>query len=235
MACLFFVVGACEQREDDSPISGTVTDVDGNTYNTVKIGSQVWSVENLKTTKYNDGTEIAHVTDDTQWGSTISGAYCSYGNLESNADRYGRFYNWYAVNSKKIAPQGWHVATEEDWVILELYLIDQGYNYDGSDDENRIIKSLCATTDWDASFVPGTPGESPEINNRTGFTAIPTGYRGEDGTFYEAGKTTYWWTSTEQSVGNPYFVFTGHDHTNLTYVYSEEYKEHGFSVRLVKD
>ena len=120
---------ACDKTDDpggDTPSAGTVKDADGNKYNTVKIGNQVWMVENLKTTKYNDGTEILNVTSDTQWANLTTGAYCNYDNLESNAEIYGRLYNWYAVNTGKLAPAGWHVPTDDDWIILENYLIANG-------------------------------------------------------------------------------------------------------------
>jgi uncharacterized protein (TIGR02145 family) len=232
---LFSVVTACDNTNDlggDSPSAGTVKDGDGNKYNTVKIGTQVWMVENLKTTKYNDGTPIPSVTDDNQWVSLTTGAYCNYDNLESNVEIYGRLYNWYAVNTGKLAPAGWHVPTDNDWTILENYLIANGYNYDGTKEENKIAKSLCAKTNWALSSKAGTPGTAPENNNSTGFTALPSGHRG-DGGFGSDGEYCYWWSSTEF---NDLYIYTRHLHYNLKELGCYfRFKNFGYSVRLVRD
>ena len=228
---------ACDKTDDpggDFPSAGTVKDADGNKYNTVKIGNQVWMVENLKTTKYNDGTDILNVTSNTQWADLTTGAYCNYNNLKSNAKIYGRLYNWYAVNTDKLAPKGWHVPTDDDWTILENYLIANGYNYDGTLDEDKIAKSLCAKTNWELSDEAGTPGAAPENNNSTGFTALPGGYRDSyDGSFYGIGKYGTWWSSTELNEFSAYY-------RRLSYIFEDllrddHLKESGFSVRLVRD
>ena len=92
-------------------------DYNGRTYNLIRIGnqSQWWMAENLQTTKYNDGTAIPNVTDQTAWANQTSGAYCAYNNSQSNADTYGYLYNWHAVSTDKLAPAGWRVPTEADW------------------------------------------------------------------------------------------------------------------------
>ena len=93
--------------------SETVKDIDGNVYHTVTIGTQIWMVENLKTTKYRNGDGIPNVTDNTQWGNLTTWAYCNYNNDAANGTKYGKLYNWYAVNdSRNIAPTGWHVPTD---------------------------------------------------------------------------------------------------------------------------
>lgn len=103
---------------------GTITDADGNIYNTVSIGTQCWTKENLKTTKYRDGTAIPNVIDDTEWSTIITGAYCDYNNSASNSDR--KLYNWYAVaDTHKLCPAGWHIPTDADWVQLYEYLGDE--------------------------------------------------------------------------------------------------------------
>ena len=228
---------ACDKTDDpggDTPSAGTVKDADGNKYNTVKIGNQVWMVENLKTTKYNDGTEILNVTINTQWDNLTTGAYCNYNNLESNAATYGRLYNWYAVNTGKLAPAGWHVPTDDDWTILENYLIANGYNFDGTKDVDKVAKSLCAKTNWALSSVAGTPGAAPENNNSTGFTALPGGYRDiDDGFFYGIGKYGDWWSSTEYYVNGAYCRDLYYDSEDLSRYNGS--KGSGFSVRLVRD
>ena len=235
---LFAFASACDKTDDpggDVPSAGTVKDADGNKYNTVKIGNQVWMVENLKTTKYNDGTEILNVTSNTQWSDLTIGAYCNYDNLESNAEIYGRLYNWYAVNTGKLAPKGWHVPTDDDWTILENYLIANGYNYDGTKDVDKIAKSLCAKTNWPLSSEAGTPGAAPENNNSTGFTALPGGGRsGGSGAFHGIGMYGDWWSSTEDDEYDAYY-------RGLFYIFEalernyDGNKESGFSVRLLRD
>jgi len=108
-----------EQTSDcpSSFICGTSTvTYDGVTYNTVQIGSQCWLKENLRTTKYNDNSSIPEVTDASTWTSTTSGAYCCYDNNPSNCDTYGALYNWYAVNTGKLCPSGWHVPSDAEWI-----------------------------------------------------------------------------------------------------------------------
>ena len=227
---------ACDKTDDpggDTPSAGTVKDADGNKYNTVKIGNQVWMVENLKTTKYNDGTEILNVTSDTQWANLTTGAYCNYDNLESNAEIYGRLYNWYAVNTGKLAPAGWHVPTDDDWTILENYLIANGYNYDGTLDEDKIAKSLCAKTNWELSDEAGTPGAAPENNNSTGFTALPGGYRSDGGVFTGIGGLGTWWSSAEYATNDAWFRYLIDDGSDVGRLSNDE--DYGFSVRCLRD
>ncbi len=100
------------ELKPDSVVScGIVNDIDGNSYNTVKSGTLCWMKENLKTTKYNDGSPIPNVIDNTGWTKLTTGAYCNYDNIANNANTYGRLYNWYAVGTGKLCPKGWHVST----------------------------------------------------------------------------------------------------------------------------
>lgn len=240
---LFLIAGlliasvACDKSDGpivDCQSAGTVQDADGNIYNTVKIGNQVWMVENLKTTKYNDGTVIPNITDNSEWGSLTTGAYCNFNSLESNADIYGRLYNWYAVNTGKLAPAGWHVPTDNDWTILQDYLIDNGYNYDGTNEENKIAKSLCAKTNWASSDNEGAPGLVPNDNNRTCFTALPGGNRVYNtGVFDSFEIYGFWWSSTEYNEDFAYRPGLAFDRSHLGRHNSR--KGSGFSVRLVRD
>lgn len=196
-----------------------VTDIDGNIYHSVSIGTQIWMVENLKTTKYRDGTSIPNVTSDLQWSGCTTGAYCNYNNNVNNVKVYGRLYNWYAVNnSKNLAPTGWHVPTYEDWNIMIKFLGD--YEIAGEK-----IKEA-GTTHWKSSNANTT--------NSTGFTALPAGRRGFyfDG-FEDLGSIGYWWTTME----NPDYGFA------LNLSISEygsissnfDFESYGLSVRCVKD
>lgn len=100
-------------------------DIEGNVYTTIKIGNQVWTAENLKTTKYNDGTPIPHITYADEWSNLITPGYCYYNNNADNKAKYGALYNFHAVDTGKLAPKGWHVPTGEEWRELEYYL-DRG-------------------------------------------------------------------------------------------------------------
>lgn len=223
-----------EEISGDFLSAGIVKDTDGNVYQTVAISNQIWMVENLKTTKYNDGIPIPNVTDNDEWVSIKAGAWCNYDNLESNAEIYGRLYNWYAVNTGKLAGAGWHVPADDDWTIWENYLIGKGYNYDSIKDEDKIAKSLASKTDCELSSEAGTPGAAPENNNSTGFTALPGGYRYNFyGNFRYIGLYGIWWSSTEYGGSFAYSRILSYDCKALVSYYG--YKENGFSVRLVRD
>jgi uncharacterized protein (TIGR02145 family) len=216
---------------------GTVTDADGNVYQAVRIGNQIWTVENLRTTKYNDGSAIPNVTDSIAWSALNTPGYCYYRNWTRNYTYwtrdtgivlFGAFYNWYAVDSKKLAPAGWHVPTESEWDALRLYLMYNGYNWDGTLAGNsKQAKSLCAQWDWDESTIAGRPGCVLANNNKSGFSALPCGYRDENGIFPYIGCNARWWCANA-SYGRlscndaAFYTFTGD-------------KRCGFSVRLVKD
>jgi uncharacterized protein (TIGR02145 family) len=215
--------------------NNTVTDIEGNVYNTITIGTQVWMVENLKTTKYNDGTVIPLVTDNTDWGNRTTPGYCWYNNDSAMYKNiYGALYNWYTVNTGKLAPTGWHVPTDTEWTTLENYLIANGYNYDGSTSGYYYAKSLAATTDWAIDSGTGTIGNDLTKNNRSGFSALPGGYRNiGNGTFHYVGRYGNWWSSTEYYTGNAWYrgMYYG-----VSYVHRLNYdKQNGFSVRCVRD
>ena len=117
-------------------------DIDGNEYNVIKIGDLYWTVENLKTTKFNDGTDIKLITDNEEWDDGWENnmpAYCYYDNDLDNKNKYGALYNFHVVNTGKLAPEGWRVPTDDDWTNLEDYLIYSGYNWDGSTSEKSMM------------------------------------------------------------------------------------------------
>ncbi|HUI92714.1 MAG TPA: fibrobacter succinogenes major paralogous domain-containing protein [Chitinivibrionales bacterium] len=224
----------------------TVTDADGNIYHTVKIGKQVWMVENFRATKWNDGTPIPHVSDSVAWHSLTTPGYCYYGNT-NNADtikRFGALYNWYCVDSKKFAPPGWHVPTDDDWDTLQNYLIRHGYNWDGERRDNRVAKSLAAQSGWKPFGIEGMPGNNMKDNNRSGFSGFAAGYRHDSrdtanwhriSVFWAAGHKAAWWSATEvtESIAcvyglgfcADYLIKYGHDWL----------KTCGYPVRLVRD
>lgn len=165
----------------------TVSDVDGNIYHTLKVGFQIWMVENLKTTKYRNGDPIANFTDNTEWFNFVGGAYSWLKNNIANKTDYGALYNLYAVtDNRNIAPIGWRVATDKDWTTLANFL--------GGDNVAGGKLKETGTTHWI------TPNQ--DATNITGFSALPGGTRELGGTFDFDGITGYWWTSTLVDVGN---------------------------------
>lgn len=195
-----------------------VTDVDGNSYKIVTIGTQLWMKENLKTTKYNDGTSIQVVTDALNWRVLTTGAYCDYENTPSNSDTYGRLYNWYvaaSANPKNVCPTGWHVPNEYEWGTLVIY-IGGGFRNSGKLEE------------------PGTThgfGTNDLITNETGFTARPGGMREYNGSFLQIGFAGHWWSAIEYSDTT---VSTIELNVNGFNVNTQNYKKnYGFSVRCL--
>jgi len=162
-----------------TPVAGNniVKDADGNIYHTVTIGTQVWMAEDLKTTRYNDGTPIPYVTDTVEWGSLHSGAYCWANNDESNKTVYGALYNWYTTNTGKLCPTGWHVSSNNDWETL--------INYCGGWEIAGGKLKEAGTAHWDAPNVGAT--------NEFGFTALPAGGRVCNGKFSILGRDLGYW------------------------------------------
>jgi uncharacterized protein (TIGR02145 family) len=235
--CLFFLTSVTCTKDPVGlgPGPDTVTDCEGNVYQTVKIGSQVWMSENLRSTKYNDCSAIPLVTDNAAWYYRTTPGYCYYNNM-TNADsirKFGVLYNWYTIDTKKLAISGWHVPTDAEWDTLLNYMIAHKYNWDGTTTGNKIAKSLASSTDWVSDTTHGTIGNDLTLNNRSGFSALPGGSRLDyDGTFVGIGKYGYWWSAGDQ-WGAWYrgLCFAYVDLRN----YGSNYKSCGFSVRLVRD
>jgi uncharacterized protein (TIGR02145 family) len=231
------------KKEDPATTPSTVTDIDGNTYNTITIGTQVWMKENLKTTKYNDGTAIPNITIGDVWNYLATGAYCDYDNIPGNSTTYGRLYNWYAVDNnadtkvasnggKNVCPIGWHVPSDAEWTILTTYLIDKGYGYEGSGID--IAKSMAATSGWTTFGTPGTVGNDQASNNSSGFTALPGSGRYDDGKYNSIGFCSYWWSSSQYTTTTACYRAMYYDDSGVgnSYMY---HKENGFSVRCLRD
>ncbi|MFC1554128.1 fibrobacter succinogenes major paralogous domain-containing protein [candidate division KSB1 bacterium] len=226
----FLITGCSQDKSPDPDAYGNVTDIDGNTYKTIKIGDQEWMAENLKVTKYSNGDPIPNVTDSLSWCSLSTGAYCVYNNTASYADTYGYLYNWFAVDdSRKIAPEGWHVPTDDDWKELEIYL---GMSQSGANSTGYREKDVggklkeSGTSHWTSPNTGAT--------NESGFTALPGGYRySSNGDFLNMGYNASFWFSSESSnyyAWNRYLYYSraGVRRTNYN-------KKNGFSVRCVRD
>jgi uncharacterized protein (TIGR02145 family) len=201
---------------------GTLTDTEGKNYKTIVIGSQEWMAENLKTTKYNDGSSIQKVADNALWTNISTPAYCwfedndtLYGNI------YGAYYNWFAVNSGKLCPTGWHVPTDAEWQVLIDFL-------GGSKIAGSKIKET-GTNNWIFS--------NKDASNSSGFTALPSGMRGTlDGSFSGQGYFGGWWSSTASDPSPLASAWSRWIHGDTTLVArSEIFKKDGFNVRCLKD
>lgn len=211
--------------------SDTITDIDGNVYTTVTIGTQVWMVENLKTTKYVDGTSIPLVNDGTAWTNLATSGYCWYNNDAANKTTFGALYNWYAVNTGKIAPIGWHVPTNTEWTTLTTYLTNNGFGYGGSGSE--IAKSMASTSGWVTSSSAGDVGNDQSSNNSSGFAAFPGGLRTNDGSFLNMTGTGSWWSSTSSNYGAAWCLSMGA--ANSIVSIGQIRVQEGYSVRCIRD
>ena len=226
-ACFLFALGSLWYSVS---LAGTVTDIDGNVYQTVTIGAQEWMAENLKVTHYCNGDSIPNVTDAPTWVGLTTGAYCEYNNDVNNVATYGRLYNWYAVaDSRNIAPAGWHVASDAEWKQLEMTLGMSQAQADSIDwrgtTEGGKLKEA-GTTHWNTPNTGAT--------NESSFSALPGGYRYiGNGSYDYVGYSAYFWSSTEYVSGTAWS-------RRLSYYYSDlsrngYYKGFGFSVRCVND
>ena len=208
----------------------SVKDIDGNEYQTVTIGNQLWMAENLKTTKYSDGTPIPNVTVADDWAALNTPAYCWYNNDSlTYSGKYGALYNWYAINNKNVCPDGWRVPTDDDWSVLAGYLGTSGFGFEG--EARDIAKSMAAQSGWKEHDIISNVGNDQISNNSSGFAALPGGYRNFLGAFNYAGGYAYLWSSTEYSDKKAYYRFL---HNYYSYLGRSKFlKQNGFSVRCV--
>src|SRR5664279_1669559 len=186
-----------------SSTSTSVTDIDGNDYNTITIGNQVWMQQNLKTTKYRNGDLIGttvYASFDLDKSNEIKPKYqWAYNGMESNVALYGRLYTWYTIiDNRNVCPIGWHVPTDVEWTTLTDYLTNNGYSYNGSGD--KIAKSLAATFGWSKAGTAGNIGYDQTSNNSSGFTALPSGARYPYGSFGGIVSEGIWWSATKEDT-----------------------------------
>ncbi|MCU0460593.1 MAG: hypothetical protein MUF36_01055 [Bacteroidales bacterium] len=199
-----------------TPLAGsTVTDIDGNLYNTVLIGTQTWMVQNLKTTRYNDGVPIPCVKADASWMALATGGYTWYNNDSLTYADYGMLYNWPTVNTGILCPTGWHVPTDTEWLTLSAFL--GGTNVAGGK-----LKEV-DTAHWLSPNIGAT--------NETGFTALPGGLRGYMGPFMDIGTSANFWTSSMISV-DPANVILNTNNAQMTI--GQIMSGMGHSVRCIK-
>ena len=200
------------------------TDIVGNAYQSLIIGAQEWMAENLRTTKYSDGTAIPNVTSNTEWANDTTGAWSHYSNDSQYDTIYGKLYNWYAVETGKLCPTGWHVPTEAEWTLLTDYLAAIGH------DENEGT-ALKATSGWD-----DFGSESGNGTDAIGWLGLPGGFRDLYGNFGGVGYSGYWWSSSQSdnTAGYAWFLRLLQS-TVSVYKHDGSIMEGGSSVRCLKD
>jgi len=201
----------CEkEKADELPVDG-----DGNKYDTVVIGTQVWLKQDLRTTKFIYGVSIKLETDPSKWYSVSAPAYCWYDNVEDSESPYGAIYNWRAASSGAICPNGWHVPTIEEWTTLINYL-------GGEEIAGGKLKET-GTVHW---------LHNSGATNETGFTALPGGERNWDGNYYNRGLYGTWWTSSPSYGDSAWKVGVGDSGPEIgSLTFSAEA---GYLVRCVK-
>ncbi len=210
------IINLVSCNADEPILANTVTDIDGNVYHTVEIGTQTWMVENLRTKKFNDGIAIPEISDSIEWTMTTSPGYCWFKNDSiSFKEKYGALYNWYAVNTGKLAPVGWHIPTKNEWETLFAYL--GGESLAGG----KLKES--GTKNW---FSPNT-----NATNLTGFSALPSGSRFFGKFDNERYLSIYWCTDDDvESAFNFAFLYNT---SAVTIGFSD--KKSGLSIRCIKD
>lgn len=208
----------------------TITDIEGNVYRTVAIGDQCWLVENLKTSKLNDGTDLTNITTNSEWNSTSLAAYSWYGNDDSNKEEYGAFYNYYAVETDKLCPEGWHVATDDDWKELEGF-VDSEYGVGNAEWENESWRGSDIGTKLKDRYVWPYGGSGTDD---FGFEFKPNGYRDAvTGEFDRMGEWGTVWCHKNADEAQ-YFrrELSGNESKSARY---NSNPRTGYAVRCIKD
>lgn len=240
VAMLLVVISGCEKDEENIDKKetqiGPFTDLrDGNVYQTVSIGDQIWMAENLKfipsVVDFGTGSNISPLHYVYGYGGTsVAGAKAS-----ENYATYGVLYNWPAAI--KACPDGWHLPSDGEWEELENYLAENGYNYDGTTGGGgyKIAKSLASTSGWVGSSREGAVGNTdyPTYRNKSGFSAFPGGYPVFGSSTYTSGSFSIWWSSSENNAKHAYGRYMGHNLIDIRLFVTQ--KENAYSVRCVRD
>ncbi len=235
---VFFMQSSCKPKPV-TPVStnetGTVTDREGNVYATVKIGDQWWMAEDLRVKSYLNGDTIAYHPNSVDWIKDTA-AYCKF----SSSGDFGFLYNWLAVSdARKLAPEGWHIPSDEEWKILEMNLGMERSSADsiswrGTTQGTKLkiaqVVNVNGTKYWE---VNKTTQYTNWPTNESGFTALPAGCRMYDGKFGVGSRYTGFWWSSSLNNDDAWYRYLDYQKTNVFRFYGD--KHHGFSVRCVKD
>ena len=245
-SCLFLIQYGCD-KNDETDNNATLTDYDGNIYNTIKIGNQVWMKENLKSSHYADGTPIPLVEDKNAWGDLgyTDKAYCYYDNSSSKGETYGALYTWSAAMNgasstdnnpsgiQGVCPSGWHLPSDDEWKELEIYLgMSQAdadnVGYRGTNEGSKLAGNSSL---WNDGAL-----ENNIAFGTSGFQVLPGGFRRGDGVFWNLSYSSSFWCATEFNSSHAWRRSLYY-HSSIVHRDSSGYdtKVLGFSVRCVKD
>ena len=250
IALILLAFASCKKEDETASkpiVYGSVTDVDGNNYKTIILGTQTWMAENLRTTKYRNGDliETTKTPNENISGERDPRFQWAYNGDETKVSKYGRLYTWWAArlttitvtNAQgtsttihNIAPEGWHVASDADWTTLYSYLTTSGIAH--------VAKSLATTTNWTTftdmpEYTSDYVGNDLSKNNSTGFSALPCGIRDPSGSFNDLGSYSYWWSTTDYMNKQAWISVIGYNYGSPE-KFGKEYS-FGLSVRCVKD
>jgi len=227
---------ACGECEGDAENEDEcfVTDIDGNTYEIVTIGDQVWMAENLTTSRYNDNSPIPYVSGASDWGLLTTGAYSNYGNDPNIANINGKLYNWFAVEDYRgICPVGWDVPNDTDFMQLEIVLgmhDEDALNTNWRGGEDDIGSMLASNSNlWDNGLL-----EMSESFDESGIKVIPAGVRWDTGVFNGQLNSAYFWTSSLYN-SNPYAWYRHLSYNNTAVMRTDTFAKAGMSIRCIKD
>lgn len=211
-----------------TPLFGTVTDINSNTYQTIIIGTQEWMTENLRAANYRNGTAIPLVSDGTGWGLLSTGAFCYPENDPAHDAVYGKLYNWYAAANPEICPLGWHLPTDAEWMTLETFLGMPVGELDTQEMDRGPVQNvggkLKATALWEDPNTGAT--------NESGFSGLPAGYRTNSGTFLDPGSVVNFWSATDNGVAA---WFRGLQYNKAGIDRWITHKRYGCCVRCLRD
>jgi len=225
-----------KQHVNQNKDHGLITDIDGNRYKTVVIGSQVWMAEDLRTTRYNDGTPISYPgNDNVAWSLNQTGSYAWYDNDPEIKHSYGALYNWYAVSSNRLCLTGWRVPSDKDWTVLTEYIASLGNEDIGNMLKSCLQKDSPLKGDCDTHEHPRWRQNSIHWGTDDfGFAGLPSGVRSSAGDYHAIGRYVIYWTSTQSSDNNGWSRGLDYKFGNVsrTQHYSKSF---GFSVRCVRD
>ena len=221
LCTIILIISSCSKDDEPTPAPipepTTVTDIDGNVYPISKICGKFWMTENLRTAKYNDGTIIPTGLNNTAWTATTTGACAIYGDVNANNIIYGKLYNWYAANNIKLAPIGWHVATEAEWIALVDCL--GGTSVAGG-------KMKSTSTLWNAPNLGA--------DNSSGFNGLPSGFKSSiNATYYSRGNEANYWGSNERNATQGEYLDLKSDFASVSF--NGANKTFGYAVRCIKD
>ena len=204
----------------------TIKDVDGNSYKTVKIGTQEWMAENLNLEHLSNGDVIQEAKTDSEWekaGENNEPAWCYYDNDNQYDTIYGKLYNWYAIETGELCPTGWHVPTDAEWTLLENYLASNGHR------EETRGAALKSKSGW-KDKGDGTSGNGTDVY---GWLGLPGGTRYNNFDFSNIGAGGFWWSSSQFKTNIAWYRKLNY---RTDYIISNyRYKYYGLSVRCLRD